>query len=197
MRLHHQRWALGLAVALLVGGYPIPKPVQANPPVQTAQSIWKPFSSTQGRFTVLMPGTPRHLTLSVNTQDAGIVNLNMFLVERNQESVIYGVGYNDYPISYIQQLNQKKLIEHALDLGRDAAIRGSQGSLQSERRISLGGYPGREIRYTRPGGKITITRMYLVKQRLYQVTVETTQQKQRYLSKSIEGFLNSFSLLSR
>jgi hypothetical protein len=189
--------ALPLALALLLSGYPMLNPVQATPAVRAAESIWKPFSSTPGRFTVLMPGKPRNLTVSVNTQDAGVVNVNMFLVERNQEAVTYGVAYTDFPDSYIQQLNQKKLTEHAFDTGRDYALRANRGSLQSERRISLGSYPGREIRYTKPGGKMVKVRMYLVNQRLYQAMVETTQQKERYLSKSIEGFLNSFSLLSK
>ena len=189
--------ALPLALALLLSGYPMLNPVQATPAVRAPESIWKPFSSTPGRFTVLMPGKPRNLTVSVNTQDAGVVNVNMFLVERNQEAVTYGVAYTDFPDSYIQQLNQKKLTEHAFDTGRDYALRANRGSLQSERRISLGSYPGREIRYTKPGGKMVKVRMYLVNQRLYQAMVETTQQKERYLSKSIEGFLNSFSLLSK
>jgi hypothetical protein len=185
-----------LTLVVLGGGYTITQAVSANQPVKVAKSVWKLFSPPDGGFRILMPGKPRETKQTVNTK-SGNIKLNMFTVKRQQEEVTYTVGYVDYSSEYIELLNRKNLVQKALDSGRNNVVKKSKGSLISERKIRLGSYFGREISYSKPGGNIVRQRIYLVEKRLYQVTVETTKKREKFLTKSMEGFLNSFNVSSR
>lgn len=181
-----------IAATLILSGYSVVQPTQAQPPVQLAQSIWKKFTSTDGRFTILMPGNPKRERQTQNTK-IGPINIQSFAVERKQEGVAYIVAYADLPNSIAQRANAQKV----LDGSREGALRVAQGKLLNQRNISLSGYPGREIEFVNPKGLITKNRVYLVNGRLYQIVVVTKQETQKYLSGSIAGFLNSFSLIPR
>jgi predicted small secreted protein len=185
-----------LALVVLCGGYTITPTIATNQQVKVAKSIWKLFSPADGSFRILMPGNPRETKQTVNTK-SGKIKLNLFSVERQQEEVNYAVGYVDYSSEYIELLNRKKLVEKALDNGRNNVVKKAKGTLISEQKIRLGSYFGREISYSKPGGNIVKLRIYLVKTRLYQVSAETTKKRQKFLTKSIEGFLNSFNVSSR
>ncbi|MDP5017631.1 hypothetical protein FJR11_15950 [Anabaena sp. UHCC 0187] len=185
-----------LAVLVLCGGYITTQPVSANQPVKVAQSIWKLFSAPDGSFRILMPGKPEEAKQTVNAK-SGNIELNMFTVERQQEEVKYAVGYVDYSSEYIELLNRNNLVEKALDNGRDSVVKKAKGTLISEQKITLGSYSGREINYSKPGEKIVKQRIYLVDKRLYQISVETTKKRQKFLTKSIEGFLSSFNVSSK
>lgn len=65
----------------------------------------------------------------------------------------------------------------------------------SEQDIRLGTYPGKEFRLENPGKAIVRHRVYLVKQRIYQVLVETPLDREQALSSDSDKFLNSFQLL--
>ncbi len=185
-----------LVLLVLCGGYPITQTVSANQPAKVAQSIWKLFSAPDGSFRILMPGKPEAAKQTVNGK-SGNIELNMFTVERQQEEVKYAVGYVDYSSEYIELLNRNNLVEKALDNGRDSVVKKAKGTLISEQKITLGSYSGREINYSKPGEKIVRQRIYLVDKRLYQVSVETTKKRQKFLTKSMEGFLSSFNVSSR
>jgi hypothetical protein len=89
------------------------------------------------------------------------------------------------------------MVEQAIDAGKKTALQNAKGTLISEEKISLGDYLGKEVNYTKPGDKIIKQRIFLVGRRLYQVSAETTIQKQKYLTKSISGFCDSFKLLAK
>jgi hypothetical protein len=182
-----------LYIALCLGSFPLFPPVNATPTVQVSQSIWKLFNSPDEKFRILFPGEPEQFKQNINSQ-VGPLELRMFMVERKQDGVGYAVGYTEYPQTYIDVLTQKNIIEKALDSAKDGALKNSQGTLLSETKINLGSYAGRELKYTKPGKIIATHRIYLVENRLYQVIVETKEEKEKILTKSISGFFNSFKL---
>jgi hypothetical protein len=76
------------------------------------------------------------------------------------------------------------------------ALKTTQSNLLTQRDIrSSNGHPGKEIEYINSGDKITRNRMYFAEGRLYQVMVITTKKQQKYLAKSITGYLNSFNVV--
>ncbi|AFZ57742.1 hypothetical protein H6G54_16900 [Anabaena cylindrica FACHB-243] len=185
-----------LAAFVLFSGYTITQTVLANEPLIIAQSIWKIFSSPEGNFSILMPGKPTETKQKINTKN-GIVEVNVFTVERPQDDVKYTVAYIDYPDDYIELLKRNNLVEEAINTGKKTALQNSKSTLISEEKISLGRYSGREVNYTKPGDLIVKQRIFLVDKRLYQVSVETSKNKQKYLVKSISGFCDSFNLLPK
>jgi len=198
------RLAQWFVLAILLGTFPIIQPGQATQPFQLAQSIWKPFSSKEGRFSVLMPGTPRESQLIWDPVTGYIVYL--FTVTR--EEAEYMVWYLDFepPTRRLNDDGQssnfpdmlpntpEKMTDVLVNAGTDCYSTPSICRLISEQSIRLGSYPGREISLRLPSGPLVRRRLYLVNRRAYILSVRTTQE--RFLSKTIEGFMNSFKLLS-
>lgn len=187
-------YTLALSISIVFGGFSIIKTVSANQPETEVKSIWSVFSSTEGSFRILMPGKPTETSEKIKTK-TGEIEVKMFSVEREEEGSKYTVAYIDYPREYIDMLTQKNLVEKAINTGKDTALKKANGTIISEEKITLAGYPGKEFNYTKPGDKITKHRIFLVGNRLYQLSAEVTQKKQQYLNKSISGFCDSFKLL--
>ncbi len=159
--------------------------------VNSQVSQWKLFTAPDGRFTVLMPGIPKRVTQTQKTF-MGEINLEVFLGQPPKQEVAYVVAFNDFPHSYGQMSNPQEILNNAQEM----ALKTTQSNLIGARDIrSSNGHPGKEIEYINSGGKITLNRMYFAEGRLYQVMVITTKKQQKYLAKSITGYLNSFNVV--
>lgn len=158
------------------------------------KSIWQRFSSREGKFSVLFPGTPR-LSQQKMTSDNGELQVNLFTVNRPQEEAKYTVAYIDYPAQYIQLLRSRNLVEQAIEQGKSTALQRVRGTIVSEEKKTLGDNVGIEVNYTTADGKVVKQRVFLVDNRFYQITAETTQKRQRFLTRSMQGFCDSFRLL--
>lgn len=164
-----------LALALLLGG--------------CQGSTWDEFTSSEGAFSILLPGVPTEQTKTVNTA-VGPIDAHFFLLER--KDVAYMVGYSDYPDTVVQKNNPDAILEAA----RNGAVANVQGKLLSELMVSLNGYPGRELKIEPAGGKGTIkAKIFMVGNRLYQVMVVTPREKA--FSKNVRKCLDSFKLFGR
>jgi hypothetical protein len=149
---------------------------------------WKEFASKEGRFKVLMPGTPKKEKAETES-DFGKGVLHMNTVQAGK--TMYGANYCDFPAK-IKKVSLKQI----LDSSRDGAVANLEGKLASEKDIKLGKYTGREIRINVAGGKqLFRARVYLVEQRLYQVVVFGT--REAATSKEADKFLDSFKLTEK
>jgi hypothetical protein len=178
--------AFGLSAPLDAIPPSISAPVSIADPIQA--SDWEEFTSTAGRFSVVMPGAPVEQTQVVET-DAGAVDLYMYLVDKG--TAAYIAGYADYPQELISQTDTQTLLQNA----RDGALANVGGSLMNERSISLDGHAGLEIEVetSDPPTQVAylVARFYLVENRLYQTLVVTLNNA----SSDTERFLDSFVLL--
>jgi hypothetical protein len=182
---------LPLAATFLFSGYPPTQPTDAKQPVKVSQSAWRQFRSTEGAFNVLMPGNPRQFRQPQKTS-IGQVDVRGFIVEQYGGTVAYVVMYADVSDKSPQKINYKQLFDGA----SDRTLKNTRGKLLNQRNLQMQGYPGREFTVgTR--GVVIKNRMYFAKPRIYQVMVVSTTDKEANLSKSITGFLDSFSLRSR
>jgi hypothetical protein len=171
-----------------------PKPIvshQKPTPVKLVQPKWKLFNAPDGRFTILMPGTPNRSTQYQKTY-MGEINLEIFVAQPPKQEVAYVVAYNDFPYSYGQMTNPQTVLNNA----RDLALKTTKSNLISQHNIrSSNGHPGKEIEYVNSGGKVTKTRMYVAEGRLYQVMAITSKKQHKTLAKTIMGYLNSFHVV--
>ena len=144
---------------------------------------WKEFISKDGRFTVLMPGTPKQDMAETESDfGKGVLHLNV----AQAGPTMYGANYCDFPAAV-----KKAPLKQVFDSSRDGAVTNLEGKLVSEKDVKLGEYPGREIRIDVAGGKrLFRVRVFLVDQRLYQVVVFGT--KDEATSKESDKFLDSF-----
>jgi hypothetical protein len=152
-------------------GGPEPVPPGAGPPADTPQAgasspvEWKEFVSKEGGFSVVMPGTPTSGTQVAKTP-IGAVTVHLFAAEVKNQGRAYLVTYNDVP----ELAGQPVDVEKGLDGSRDGILANMPGSkLLEEKKISLDGFPGRELTIEVPGKGTARWRVYMVKPRLYQV----------------------------
>ncbi len=149
---------------------------------------WKEFESKEGGFSVMMPGPPAEKRQTFNTQ-LGSVDARFFTVEAERGSSVYMVVYGDYPEA-LMATEDKGLL---LDAARDGAVGNIQGTLLSEREISIGGHPGRELQVQSSDGKLSLQiRIYLVGSRQYQVVMVSPKSSTPAADR--DRFFDSFKL---
>ena len=158
---------------------------------KTAKSQWQVFTAPDGTFKVLMPGKPEKMNQTQRTF-MGKINLQIFLAKPEKQQVAYVVAYNDFPNNYGKMANPQELLDNAQKM----ALKTTQSKLVSQRNIrGYNGHPGKEIEYIDSVGKVTRNRMFFAHGRLYQAMVITTRKQEKYLKKSIQGYLNSFQVV--
>jgi hypothetical protein len=150
---------------------------------------WKEFAPSQGRFRVLMPGTPVVQEESEDTW-AGLARGKRYLASTGSGGTdsfcAYGVTYADYPERYTQTKSPEKILA-----GQKDALVPSEGKLLKERPIEIGSSPGIELELEDPAGKILFFRIYLVEKRLYVVTAKYAKGKR---TPEVDAFFESFRL---
>lgn len=163
-------------------------------PSGTGQSPAEPkaFTSRQGRFTILFPGTPAEKDTSVVTF---VGRLDSREYKFAEHPTYYAVIYDDFAGDLERDAERR---DHAMNRMRDAGVSsGPNRRLLSESEIRLGSYPGRALKISMPDGGIIRVRMYAVGRRLYQVSVITLGERsspgaRRAAEKSAVKFLDSF-----
>jgi len=151
------------------------------------QDAWKEFSSREGAFSILFPGTPIETIQQANTVADGIINVHIFSFEQKGSS--YFVLYSDYPESVFKRKDANKI----LDDMRDSFV--SKGKLISEDIVSLDEYPGRDLRIKTLDGKYNMNDcIYLVKNRAYQI-MTMTEKDAGFSEEDLIKFLESFKIL--
>jgi len=153
-----------------------------------AKSTWKKFSSSEGKFSVLMPSEP---TTEARKADSALGKLTIHLFNAESALGIFFVSYTDYPDGpdYAAQR------ENVLD-GVQKGIAESLGVAPfAEAEIEMGGSPGREIKFRVKSGNLNsviIYRITLVDNRLYQIASGTLSGNSN--AAEIEKFFSSFAL---
>lgn len=118
---------------------------------------WKEFVSKEGGFSVLFPGTP---TVKHMASESGMIS-HEFLAPTVNNEIAFTLQYYEIP----KNADPKKVAEF-LNIFRDQFLRA--GALRSEKRISLGGTPGKEliIDFTRIAASSQV-RLYQTKKCIY------------------------------
>jgi hypothetical protein len=148
---------------------------------------WKDFSSPDGRFTVEFPGTPKQVKDPRQTK-FGKVEAQLVILSVSNK-VFYGVEYLDYPASVLRAHGADELLDDA----SDSAVKGVKGArIESKETINVNGNPGRQLVLSAPGNLQLTMRMYLVKNRLYQVIASVGQGEEK--TADPKRFLDSFKL---
>lgn len=154
---------------------------------------WKEYSSAEGRFSILFPGTPKEEIQSIDVQ-GGQFKIHVHNLKAFAE---YGVIYADYSIP----VGDPNVANQVLDNGARGAAAEVNAELLSVSAISIDGHPGRLLRERLPNGNLLQAKMYLVGQRLYQIAVtmpkaEASSDMGKAFERFADKFLDSFKLIS-
>lgn len=122
---------------------------------------WQELSSPEGRFRVLMPGTPTRQKRKMSSP-VGDVHDTAFILDTADRSIM--VSYADFDAPHQKAASLDNIISQA----RDATLESFQGAgLMTEKAITLQGYSGREVLIDIPRQGIAYFRWYAVKRRMY------------------------------
>jgi hypothetical protein len=145
------------------------------------ESLWRPFVSAEGRFTVNLPMAPVFTPQQVNYQGMPLewwqyVGYNLYA--RNDR---YGFVYTDLPDN-LAPYNPDVLLRDVATLVLTEL--GAPKLASTGKAISVDGMPGREYSLTKPNGQAYVLRLFLVGQRLYGLlaTSESLDNLDRFLS---------------
>jgi len=152
----------------------------------SVSSIWRPFTSEPGRFTVNLPMAPVVTTevvkvASTNFSWRKFAARNLYAKEDR-----YVVAYTDLPANMLkrdQAATLNESIKATLTALKLPAI------AQQGRAITLNGVPGREFMGTTDAGRSLVMRFYLSGNRLYGVFVGSKSLD------NLDNFLGSFQVL--
>ena len=172
---HPQRqlsWSLALVALVLL----------LAPRLAAAQE-WKPYSSDECRCSALVPGTPQLRNQPMRTN---LGNLDAKMVTLEVPDAFYAIAFVDYPKDKLGKTAPDKLLDGA----RDGAVANVKGKLASEAKVTMNGFPGRELRIEAPGDLVLAARIYMVQERLYQSLV--VMPKPREAAADAKKFLDSF-----
>ena len=148
---------------------------------------WQEFRSEDDRFLALFPREPTKRVETANTPQGPLRN-HIYSVSEGQST--FSIAVARFRTDHVKAVGQTAVLDGA----RDGAVLNTLGKLLSELLIELDGYPGREIKISVAGGKVTIQgRMFLVRNRLYQVLVGTPVDDS--YEPAVSRFLDSFRLL--
>jgi hypothetical protein len=149
---------------------------------------WQKYASIEGGFSVYMPAKPTGHKIILDTA-YGQNYLNLFVVNRKDDDLVYSVSFINCPDALLQAKTADKILDDA----RDGAVKNIQGNLLKETKVSIDNYPGRDLTIeSTVGDAVVRARIYLSKQRLYQIMVTTSEKMSK--SYNIDKFFNSFKL---
>jgi TonB family protein len=137
--------------------------------VQATAQEWKEYHSREGKFTIQFPGEP---TINASPTGADAPSSVTHTVSVKTPTVTYAVAYFDVPDALLKPQEAKNL----LDETRDRMLKQSLLKLGKEQAIRWLDYPGRELQMAGPFG-VYLTRIILVKQRVYTLSVVATDFK--------------------
>jgi hypothetical protein len=143
------------------------------------------FSSSEGRFSVQMPGAVQQSQKVHQFKDGKSANEYQFIVTTDLNHVAYIVMYNDIPSGPPAGNPQITLMRI-----RDAVVK--EKTLVSDSEISLNGTPGRAIVMRGSNGTLYQLHEFLAGGRLYQLIVTAGS---GYTADQADAFMSSFKLL--
>jgi hypothetical protein len=150
---------------------------------------WKEHVSKEGRFAVAFPpGTPQTQTQPLKFPGVGDITLEIIGMERAGDKAQFVVTYNDYPAAAMKE--GPEAILNGAKMGMTAVL--PKAKVGAERKTSLDGNPGLEFTVTIPGQGDRHTRIFLVKNRMYQLLIAGPKPVD---AKDQKAFLDSFRLL--
>ncbi len=137
-------------------------PTASTPPAAASQPAASVVQSTEGGFTVAIPGPVSEERRSQVTE-VGEVTLHTFIAVRPEAVTAYYVSYTDFPAAAVAQADP-----------RDVVARASHGALEAlgatglaSRPLMMEGFPGWEVEGV-SGPRRLRGRFFLVGPRLYQ-----------------------------
>jgi len=146
---------------------------------------WQTFTSSEGKFTVVMPGEP---TASDSTSQTAVGELTQHLFQYDKDGPEFVVAYADYPDQASEADPVKVLEDTITGAAQGSTVQNQQAStLQGNASVSGEWEAG-------DGTAYTFYKAILVEDRLYQLAMATSMQGKDTFEPQARAFIESFQL---
>ncbi len=156
-------------------------------PSATAPTDGHRYQSPSKKASILFPDTPKADVNQIETPN-GKTEIFLARYADNAQKRVYLFSHNAIPVPKDSYLD----IENALNSSRDNLAEGISATVTSEVKMRLNGFPGREIRLTRPGQFAAKARIFYANGVLYQAVVGAEDAKLD--NEAVMNFLKSIQL---
>ena len=143
-----------------------PSPSPEASPSAVPPTDWHRYQSPSGKASILFPEAPKADVNQIETPN-GKTEIFLARYADNAQKRVYLFSHNAIPVPKDSYLD----IENALNSSRDNLAEGISATVTSEVKMRLNGFPGREIRLTRPGQFAAKARIFYANGVLYQAVV--------------------------
>ncbi len=159
--------------------------------------LWATSMFREGNFQIKFPAEPDK-RVETSATVLGNFPATTYRVEPplgKDDNLAYAATFTAYPPNIIKSsIAGKKKLDQFMHYTVEQIVSACNGKLLSEKEISYGLFPGREVRLDYKQGLAEIKcRIYLVESTLY--TLQVTSPAQRNDNKARDVFLNSFKLM--
>jgi hypothetical protein len=149
---------------------------------------WKTYTAPDGSFSVQFPGEPSVEAQQAPREGGGTVTVNIFLVELWRGPT--------YICTYVEDdAIRNGAPGERLNAFRDAALRKIRGTVISQKRMDVLGYPVLEMQARAEPSAVMDTRIIIAGNRLYMLGVMGTDGEYRRKSEYVQRMFESFRIL--
>lgn len=109
----------------------------------SSTTAWKDYSSTQGKYSVSMPGTPKEETKSIPAPGGNPLNMEIAQLDLGKEAFV--VAFMQFPGGETPPIPIQELMSAAI---KGAVASSIQGKVSDEKATEVNGVPCREFKAT-------------------------------------------------
>ncbi|HEX7285606.1 MAG TPA: hypothetical protein VF532_05455 [Candidatus Angelobacter sp.] len=148
---------------------------------------WQTYTAPDGTFSIELPGQPAIETTQAPLDDGRTAPMTLVSVQPT--------GSTAYMCSYVENDNfANKTPDEILEAARDGSLKKTQGTLVSQSRLTVQGYPALDIQAQARENSVTDSRMVLAGKRLYMIVAVAGAQERE--PKTVQRVFNSFKMIN-
>jgi PsbP-like protein len=146
---------------------------------------WQTFTAQDRSFSIEFPDKPIEDTSQISTESGGTAVLHQVSAKPNVHSVFSCIYTN-------RENPEKNTPDQALHLALEGSMRNVQGTVLSQKEITVQGNPGLEIRASARNNSNMDARIIVVGSRLYMIMIVDTEKPND--AKAVQRVFQSFKL---
>jgi hypothetical protein len=148
---------------------------------------WETYTAPDGSFSVELPGKPAVETTQAPVEGGGTTALTLVSVKPTSATA--------YMCSYAEDENiGTKPPDEALESARDGSLSKTEGTLISQKRMTVQGHPALDMQARARGNSLVDSRMIVAGKRLYMIMAVSSGQQDRE-EKTIQRMFESFKII--
>jgi hypothetical protein len=148
---------------------------------------WQTYAAPDGSFSVDLPGKPTVETTQAPVEGGGNTPMTLVSVKPTSSTA--------YMCSYVEDENiGRRSADQVLESARDGSLRKTQGTVISQKRTTVLGYPALDMQASARGNSLLDSRMIVADKRLYMIMAVATVQEDRD-AKTVQRMVESFKII--